>query len=461
MNLQAFVKSNFRELFKFSVILWYNRIKTIPWESCMKLLTNVSQLKGTLRVPGDKSISHRSIMFGSLAKGTTTVHDILRGEDVLSTMQVFRDLGVDIQDDGNIVTITGVGFDGLKAPKNKLDMGNSGTSIRLISGVLAGQDFTVEMFGDDSLSKRPMDRVTIPLRQMGVEVSGQTDRDLPPLTMRGSKALKPIHYQLPVASAQVKSALIFAALQADGESVIIEKEKTRNHTEDMIVQFGGAIDVNGKEIRIKGGQEFTGQDVVVPGDISSAAFWLVAGLIVPNAKVTLENVGINETRTGIIDVIKEMGGKMTISNVDEIAKSATITVETSELHGVEIGGEIIPRLIDELPIIALLATQANGTTIIRDAEELKVKETDRIQVVADALNAMGTDITPTDDGMIIKGKTPLHGAKVNTFGDHRIGMMTAIAALLVSDGDVELERAEAINTSYPSFFNDLEVLSRG
>lgn len=427
----------------------------------MKLLTNVSQLKGTLRVPGDKSISHRSIMFGSLSKGTTTVHDILRGEDVLSTMQVFRDLGVDIQDDGNIVTITGVGFDGLKAPKNKLDMGNSGTSIRLISGVLAGQDFTVEMFGDDSLSKRPMDRVTIPLRQMGVEVSGQTDRDLPPLTMRGSKALKPIHYQLPVASAQVKSALIFAALQADGESVIIEKEKTRNHTEDMIVQFGGAIDVNGKEIRIKGGQEFTGQDVVVPGDISSAAFWLVAGLIVPNAKVTLENVGINETRTGIIDVIKEMGGKMTISNVDEIAKSATITVETSELHGVEIGGEIIPRLIDELPIIALLATQANGTTIIRDAEELKVKETDRIQVVADALNAMGADITPTDDGMIVKGKTPLHGSKVSTFGDHRIGMMTAVAALLVSNGDVELERAEAINTSYPSFFNDLEVLSRG
>ncbi|WP_045797757.1 3-phosphoshikimate 1-carboxyvinyltransferase [Streptococcus equinus] len=427
----------------------------------MKLLTNVSQLQGTLRVPGDKSISHRSIMFGSLAKGKTTVRDILRGEDVLSTMQVFRDLGVDIQDDGELVTITGVGFDGLKAPKNKLNMGNSGTSIRLISGVLAGQDFTVEMFGDDSLSKRPMDRVTIPLRQMGVEVSGQTERDLPPLIMHGSKSLKPIHYQLPVASAQVKSALIFAALQADGESVIIEKEKTRNHTEDMIVQFGGKIDVNGKEIRIKGGQEFTGQDVVVPGDISSAAFWLVAGLIVPNAKVTLKNVGINETRTGILDVIKAMGGKMTISDVDDIAKSATITVETSELHGTEIGGEIIPRLIDELPIIALLATQANGTTVIRDAEELKVKETDRIQVVADALNAMGADITPTDDGMIIKGKTPLHGAKINTFGDHRIGMMTAIAALLVSDGDVELERAEAINTSYPSFFNDLEVLSRG
>lgn len=427
----------------------------------MKLLTNVSQLQGTLRVPGDKSISHRSIMFGSLAKGKTTVRDILRGEDVLSTMQVFRDLGVDIQDDGELVTIIGVGFDGLKAPKNKLNMGNSGTSIRLISGVLAGQDFTVEMFGDDSLSKRPMDRVTIPLRQMGVEVSGQTERDLPPLTMHGSKALKPIHYQLPVASAQVKSALIFAALQADGESVIIEKEKTRNHTEDMIVQFGGEINVNVKEIRIKGGQEFTGQDVVVPGDISSAAFWLIAGLIVPNANVVLENVGINETRTGILDVIEAMGGKMTISDVDDIAKSATITVETSELHGTEIGGEIIPRLIDELPIIALLATQASGTTVIRDAEELKVKETDRIQVVVDALNAMGADITPTDDGMIIKGKTPLHGAKINTFGDHRIGMMASIAALLVSEGDVELERAEAINTSYPSFFSDLEVLSHG
>ena len=427
----------------------------------MKLTTQSPGLQGTLRVPGDKSISHRSIMFGSLAKGKTTVRDILRGEDVLSTMQVFRDLGVTIEDDGQVITIHGVGFDGLKAPKNKLDMGNSGTSIRLISGVLAGQDFEVEMFGDDSLSKRPMDRVTIPLSQMGVTVSGVTDRHLPPLKLRGSKDLKPIHYQLPVASAQVKSALIFAALQAQGESVIIEKEKTRNHTEDMIVQFGGQIDVKGKEIRISGGQELVGQEVVVPGDISSSAFWLVAGLIVPNSEIVLENVGINETRTGILDVIQAMGGKMTLSQVDEVAKSATITVETSDLQGTEIAGEIIPRLIDELPIIALLATQANGTTVIRDAEELKVKETDRIQVVADALNSMGANITPTDDGMIIIGKTPLHGATINTFGDHRIGMMAAIAALLVQDGEVELERAEAINTSYPSFFADLEGLRHG
>ena len=427
----------------------------------MKLTTQSPGLQGTLRVPGDKSISHRSIMFGSLAKGKTTVRDILRGEDVLSTMQVFRDLGVTIEDDGQVITIHGVGFDGLKAPQNKLDMGNSGTSIRLISGVLAGQDFEVEMFGDDSLSKRPMDRVTIPLSQMGVTVSGVTDRHLPPLKLRGSKELKPIHYQLPVASAQVKSALIFAALQAQGESVIIEKEKTRNHTEDMIVQFGGQIDVKGKEIRISGGQELVGQEVVVPGDISSSAFWLVAGLIVPNSKIVLENVGINETRTGILDVIQAMGGKMTLSQVDEVAKSATITVETSDLQGTEIAGEIIPRLIDELPIIALLATQAKGTTVIRDAEELKVKETDRIQVVADALNSMGANITPTDDGMIIIGKTPLHGATINTFGDHRIGMMTAVAALLVQDGEVELERAEAINTSYPSFFADLEGLQHG
>ena len=427
----------------------------------MKLSTNVKGLKGRIRVPGDKSISHRSIIFGSLAKGVTTVRDILRGEDVLSTMQVFRDLGVQIEDDGNLVKIHGVGFEGLQAPKNKLDMGNSGTSIRLISGVLAGQNFEAELFGDDSLSKRPMDRVTIPLRQMGVEIAGRTERDLPPLKMKGSRELKSIHYQLPVASAQVKSALIFAALQAQGESVIIEKEITRNHTEDMIVQFGGQIEVEGKEIRIQGGQEFTAQEVTVPGDVSSAAFWLVAGLIVPDSKIVLENVGINETRTGILEVIEAMGGRMTLSDVDPVAKSATITVETSELKGTEIGGEIIPRLIDELPIIALLATQAQGRTVIRDAEELKVKETDRIQVVADALNSMGAAITPTEDGMIIEGKTPLHGAQVNTFGDHRIGMMTAIAALLAQSGQVELERSEAIKTSYPSFFNDLEGLMHG
>ena len=427
----------------------------------MKLKTNIKHLNGSIRVPGDKSISHRSIIFGSLAEGETKVYDILRGEDVLSTMQVFRDLGVKIEDKDGVVTIQGVGMDGLKAPQNALNMGNSGTSIRLISGVLAGAEFEVEMFGDDSLSKRPMDRVTLPLKRMGASISGQTERDLPPLHLKGTKHLTPIHYELPIASAQVKSALIFAALQAQGQSVIVEKECTRNHTEDMLRQFGGDLTVDGKKITINGPQKLTGQNVVVPGDISSAAFWLVAGLIVPNSRVELKNVGINETRTGILDVIRAMGGRLEISETDPIAKSATLTVETSDLRGTEIGGSLIPRLIDELPIIALLVTQAEGVTIIKDAEELKVKETDRIQVVADALNSMGADITPTEDGMIIKGKSTLHGARVNTFGDHRIGMMTAIAALLVADGEVELDRAEAINTSYPSFFNDLETLIHG
>lgn len=427
----------------------------------MKLRTNSKGLRGTIRVPGDKSISHRSIIFGSLATGETKVYDILRGEDVLSTIQVFRDLGVSIQDDGDVIRIQGVGFHDLQAPIAPLDMGNSGTSIRLISGVLAGQDFSVTMVGDDSLSKRPMDRVAIPLRQMGVEIAGQGERDCPPLHEKGTHQLQPIHYRLPVASAQVKSALIFAALQAEGESTIIEKEKARDHTEDMIRQFGGEIQVDGKIIRIKGGQEFQGQTVIVPGDISSAAFWLVAGLILPESVIKIENVGINQTRTGILDVIQEMGGDLTLEDRDEKAVSASITVQSSSLKGIRIDGELIPRLIDELPIIALLATQAKGQTVIADAEELRVKETDRIQVVADSLNAMGANIVPTEDGMIITGPTPLHGADLETFGDHRIGMMAAIAALLVSEGNVVLDRAEAINTSYPSFFEDLETLLHG
>lgn len=427
----------------------------------MKLRTNSKGLRGTIRVPGDKSISHRSIIFGSLATGETKVYDILRGEDVLSTIQVFRDLGVSIQDDGDVIRIQGVGFHGLQAPTAPLDMGNSGTSIRLISGVLAGQDFSVTMVGDDSLSKRPMDRVAIPLRQMGVEIAGQGERDCPPLHEKGTHQLHPIHYRLPVASAQVKSALIFAALQAEGESTIIEKEKTRDHTEDMIRQFGGEIQVDGKTIHIKGRQEFQGQTVIVPGDISSAAFWLVAGLILPESVIKIENVGINQTRTGILDVIQEMGGDLTLEDRDEKAVSASITVQSSSLKGIRIDGELIPRLIDELPIIALLATQAKGQTVIADAEELRVKETDRIQVVADSLNAMGANIVPTEDGMVIMGPTPLHGANLETFGDHRIGMMAAIAALLVSEGNVVLDRAEAINTSYPSFFEDLETLLHG
>ncbi|RZI48949.1 3-phosphoshikimate 1-carboxyvinyltransferase [Lactococcus kimchii] len=427
----------------------------------MKLKTNSQGLQGTLKVPGDKSISHRSIMFGSIAQGQTTVYDILRGEDVLSTIAAFQKMGVKIEDDGQKVIVHGKGFDGLAQAQEALDMGNSGTSTRLLSGILAGLPFETTLFGDDSLSKRPMDRIATPLRLMGAEISGQTDKVKLPMTIKGSKDLKAIDYVLPVASAQVKSAVIFAALQASGVTKVVEKEKTRSHTEEMLVQFGGEITVSGKTILVPGGQKLVGQEVTVPGDISSAAFWLVAALVVPNSELVLKNVGINETRTGILEVISAMGGQMQLSEVDDVAKSATITVRFGSLKGTEIAGDLIPRLIDELPVIALLATQAEGETIIRDAAELKVKETDRIAVVADALNAMGAKITPTDDGMIIQGGTKLKAPKeaINTFGDHRIGMMTAIAALLI-EGELELERAEAIQTSYPSFFEDLEKLSK-
>jgi 3-phosphoshikimate 1-carboxyvinyltransferase len=347
---------------------------------------------------------------------------------------------------------------GLKNPEKVLDVGNSGTTIRLLMGILAGQDFDVTLTGDSSIQKRPMNRVMLPLREMGVSVEGNQDTEFPPISIKGGASISSIQYQLPVASAQVKSALLFASLFADGETTLIEKENTRNHTEVMIKQFGGEIEVNGKEIKIKGNQTFTGQDVVVPGDISSAAFFLVAGLIVPNSRIVLKNVGLSQTRTGIIDVIKNMGGNIEVTDVDKINESGTITVSSSELVGTEISGDIIPRLIDEIPIIALLATQATGQTVIKDAEELRVKETDRIKAVADELNKLGATITPTEDGLIIEGNATLKGNTVTSYGDHRIGMMLQIAALLVEDGDVILEKSEAVSVSYPNFFDDLDAL---
>lgn len=410
-------------------------------------------------IPSDKSISHRSIMFGAIAHGTTTIKNFLRGDDCLSTLKAFQDLGVEIEDDGQVITVYGTGFSGLKQAKQAIDVGNSGTTIRLIMGILAGTSFSTELFGDHSIAKRPMNRVMLPINQMGAECTGHDGTEFPPITVKGTKNLQPIQYQMPVASAQVKSAILFAALQAQGKSVIVEKEKTRDHTEDMIRQFGGEISVSEKEISITGPQKLVGQEVIVPGDISSAAFFLTAGLIVPDSQITLNNVGLNPTRTGIINVIQQMGGILTIQETgSEANKAGTLTVETSNLKGVEISGEIIPRLIDELPIIALLATQAEGTTIIRDAEELKVKETNRIDAVATELTKMGANIEPTDDGLIIHGKTPLYAAKVTSYGDHRIGMMLQIAALLVKDGTVELEKAEAISVSYPRFFEDLNNL---
>ncbi|HEL0026990.1 TPA: 3-phosphoshikimate 1-carboxyvinyltransferase [Streptococcus equi subsp. zooepidemicus] len=424
----------------------------------MKLRTKAKALRGRLRVPGDKSISHRAVIFGAIAEGQTVIHGLLRGQDVLATIQAFRDLGVTIYEADDSLIIEGRGFKGLKPAQKPLDMGNSGTSMRLLAGLLAAQDFSVRLLGDDSLSRRPMDRITIPLSLMGAELSGQGEKELPPLIVKGCQELRPIHYQLPVASAQVKSAILLAALQTQGETVILEKELTRNHTEEMIEQFGGKLSIAGKQISIKGPQRLQGQILQIPGDISSAAFWLAAGLIVPGSDLVLENVGINPTRTGLLEVIEKMGGQLSYQAVDKDIQSASLRVSYSSLKGVEISGDLIPRLIDELPVIALLATQAQGTTYIRNAQELRVKETDRIQAVTDVLGQMGADIQATEDGMVIRGKTPLHGAAVSTCGDHRIGMMTAIAALLVEEGQVTLERAEAILTSYPDFFKDLERL---
>ncbi|MBC1891128.1 3-phosphoshikimate 1-carboxyvinyltransferase [Listeria booriae] len=423
----------------------------------MQLVTNKQGLNGTIRVPGDKSISHRSIMFGALANGTTTVSNFLKGEDCLSTIGVFRALGVRIEEFPDKIVVHGTGWDGLKRPDETLDVGNSGTTIRLMLGILAGRPFDATLEGDASIGKRPMGRVMLPLREMGAIFEAK-DANFAPVKVTGTK-LQPMTYTLPVASAQVKSAIIFAALQADGETTIIEKEKTRDHTEQMIRQFGGAITTDGLTIRVNGGQEFQGQNVVVPGDISSAAFFIVAGLIIPNSKIRLENVGLNPTRTGIIDVVKEMGGKITVEQTSKAGDepAGTVIVETSDLKGIEIGGDIIPRLIDELPVIALLASQATGKTVIKDAEELKVKETNRIDAVVTELSKMGVALVGTDDGMIIEGNQTLHGATVQSYGDHRMGMMLQVAALL-ADSDVTLEKAEAINVSYPSFFEDVASL---
>ncbi|MDR1012665.1 MAG: 3-phosphoshikimate 1-carboxyvinyltransferase [Lactobacillales bacterium] len=426
----------------------------------MKLQTNSKGLRGVLEMPADKSISHRSMMFGSIAGGASEIHNFLRAEDCLSTLNAFKALGVQIKDTGDIIYVYGKGFKGLKKPSAPLDMGNSGTTVRLLSGILAGSDFKVTLFGDHSLSKRPMKRIMLPLRKMGAAVHKVYKTEFLPLTIYGTKDLKPINYQIPVASAQVKSALLFAALQAQGESVIFEKEVTRNHTEEMIRQFGGDITVCGKEIRLTGPQTLKGQKVVVPGDISSAAFFMIAGLIIPNSKITLKNVGLNKTRTGIIDVIKMMRGKITQTSYQD-QDIGDITVETSQIKATEVVGEIIPRLIDELPIIALLATQAQGVTVIKDAKELKVKETNRIDAVARELQKLGADITPTNDGLIIRGKTKLHGGKVTSAGDHRMGMMLQIAALLVKDEQVELENPEVVGVSFPTFFESLSKISSG
>lgn len=422
----------------------------------MKLLNATHGIKGELTVPADKSISHRSIMFGAISHGKTTITNFLKAEDCLSTMSMFRQLGVRIEEEEEEIHVYGHGIEGLQTPTERLDAGNSGTTIRLLLGILAGSKISAEVSGDDSLNRRPMGRVMNPLREMGADLKEIEHPDLPPLRVTGGP-LKPIEYEMPIASAQVKSAILFAALQADGETTIIEKERSRNHTEEMIKQFGGEIRVEDKVITLVGGQRLVGQNVAVPGDISSAAFYLVAASILPNSEVLLKQVGINPTRTGILDVLNEMGASIQEMQIDQQNQAADLMVRSANLQACTIEGEIIPRLIDELPILALAATQAQGTTIIRDAQELKVKETNRIDATAEELLKMGANIETTDDGLIIHGPTPLHGATVDSHGDHRIGMMLQIAALLTAE-PVELNHPEAVNISYPDFFTDLAGL---
>ena len=423
----------------------------------LKLRTNSGPLKGTIAVPGDKSISHRAVMFGSIAEGTTEITNFLPGEDCLSTIACFRKLGVEILRDGSKVIVKGKGLEGLKEPEDVLDVGNSGTTIRLMMGILAGRPFHSILTGDPSIGKRPMTRVTNPLMQMGAEIKGRGGAEYTPISISGGK-LEGIEYRLPVASAQVKSAILLAGLQAKGRTTVIEPEKTRDHTERMISLFGGKAELSEGRVTVKGGQRLHAASVNVPGDISSAAFFLAAGAAVPGSIINLENVGLNETRTGILDVLLDMGAEVSIQPDSSFPEPAgRITISHSTLRGTTIGGSLIPRLIDEIPIIALLATQAEGETVIKDAAELKVKETNRIDTVVNELSKMGADISATPDGMVIKGKTPLHGAKVSSHGDHRIGMMLSIAAL-IADGETELEDAQATAVSYPDFFAHLDSL---
>lgn len=427
------------------------------------IFTKKNSLNGEITVPGDKSISHRSIMLGSLASGITEVHGFLQGADCLSSISCFQKMGVDIENDTetNIVRIHGLGLHNLKAPTEILDVGNSGTTTRLMSGILAAQNFTSTVTGDASIQKRPMKRIIIPLSQMGADITSINGNDCAPLRIQG-KPLHGIHYQSPVASAQVKSAILLAGLYADGETSVTEPYVSRNHTELMFESFGVNIQCKGTTVTVQPASHLEAQKIIVPGDISSAAYFIVAGLITPNSCITIKNVGINSTRDGILDVCKAMGADITLSNVNDTIgePTADITVRTSSLKGTVIEGAVIPKLIDELPIIAILACFANGTTIIKDAQELKVKESNRIDVMVQNLSAMGADIEATDDGMIIRGGKPLHGAIIDSKLDHRIAMSFAIAGMN-TEGNTEIQGAECVNISYPNFYQDLEALNYG
>ena len=415
-------------------------------------------LRGELAVPGDKSISHRSVMFGALSEGITEAENFLTGADCLSTISCFRQMGISVEQNGTSVIVHGKGLHGLTRPSGIIDAGNSGTTVRLLSGILAGQPFDSMITGDASIQKRPMKRVMTPLSQMGASITSVHENGCAPLQIKGSP-LHGIHYLSPVASAQVKSCVLLAGLYADAPTSVTEPAISRNHSELMLRYFGADIQCEGTTSTVLPDPRLVGQKVNVPGDISSAAYFIAAALLVPGSEVLLKNVGINPTRDGMLRVVRAMGGDVTLvnENTDGAEPCADLLIRSSSLHATTIEGELIPTLIDELPVIAVLAAFAEGTTVIKDAAELKVKESDRIAVMTENLKRMGADVEPTDDGMVIHGGRPLHGATINPYLDHRIAMSFAVAAL-AADGKTEIQDADCVKISYPGFYTDLEGL---
>ncbi len=421
-----------------------------------KCLSTAASLRGTVTVPGDKSISHRAVMLGALATGDTHITGFLMGEDCLSTISCFRKMGIDIDVSDEEVVVHGAGLHGLRAPSELLYTGNSGTTTRLLCGILAGQPFSSTLNGDASIQKRPMGRIIKPLRLMGAHIDGR-DGNLCPLTIEPA-ALTGIRYELPVASAQLKSAILLAGLFAHGKTTVVEPAASRDHTERMLRGLGADVETNGNVITLTPQEALRAMDVEVPGDISSAAYFLVAGLILPDSDITIRNVGINPTRTGILDALDAMGANIERINVrGDVEPVCDLRVRSSRLHSTTIGGEIIPRLIDELPVLAVAAAFAEGETIIRDAQELKVKESNRIAAMTTELLRTGADVTETEDGMIIRGGRPLHGAAFTSYADHRVAMSMAICAL-ACEGDSSIDDPDCVAISYPTFFASLDNL---
>lgn len=406
---------------------------------------------GEIRVPGDKSVSHRSIMFGSIAEGTTHVTGFLEGEDSLNTLRAFKAMGVQIEGPTEChVTIHGVGMRGLKQPAHALDMGNSGTSMRLLVGLLSGQNFDVELKGDRSLTKRPMKRVTDPLALMGARVD-TAEGGKPPLHIHGGSAMHGIHYDMPMASAQVKSCLLLAGMYAEGETSVTEPAPTRDHTERMLTAFGYPVKTEGNRISLIGGGKLTACDIDVPSDISSAAFFMVMGAIAKDSELLIKHVGVNPTRTGVIDILKLMGADIELLNPQEVGGEpvADVRVRSSQLKGIHVPEELVPLAIDEFPVLFVAAACAEGQTVVTGAHELRVKESDRIQVMADGLVTLGVDATPTEDGMIINGGA-IKGGTVNSHDDHRIAMAFSVASLR-AESEIIIDDCDNVNTSFPTF----------